>query len=513
MPCEMASDTPMRETASTVRVAWRNAGPLAILAVAAALAVICVRGQADAEPSQTGAALDATGAPDGVLQLVEAAPAADEEAPFCGAAAAVPPMSTAEQSIGISGYWKDLCEEVAPPVAARNENSTGRSACWERMKQESCFGEGGSLSWRRGQENLARRSLMPFPEIMPIRPLRRADLCEHASLGQAAPADNGEAEQAKAWLDANVAVYVLALRNSNADPNGGRANDSLTTQSIGFELVPGVNLSLEGSYRKATREGLVPPGFSPSRAQSAARSQYQGMSGIAGSMSYTASHLQAMARAASAGDERPLALIVEDDVVLADDFAVKLQRLLATEAPCDWVAISLQSACVYGECVAPHLTRVRPDGHDPEDRCHHGTSFGFYAVLYRKATLPPLRRRLARRVWDEDRPHCLDVDVALASIADEVAYYAVPRVQVPGFVVSGGNGSSQVKDADNAKAHVVEHKMEAGHTSHADGDEGGSAEDSLVYFSVSTTTKLPPSTSTTTTTTEAPASPWWQFWR
>eukprot|EP00959_Pyramimonas_sp_CCMP1952_P405181 8492091-Pyramimonas_sp.AAC.1 len=35
----------------------------------------------------------------------------------------------------------------------------------------------------QAQENLARRSLVPFPEIVPIHPLRRPELCQHASLG------------------------------------------------------------------------------------------------------------------------------------------------------------------------------------------------------------------------------------------------------------------------------------------------------------------------------------------
>merc|ERR1719433_7696 len=127
----------------------------------------------------------------------------------------------------------------------------------------------------------------------------------------------------------------------------------------------------------------------------------------------------------------PLALILEDDVMLADDFVTKLKRLLEEETPCDWSAISLKSRCPYGECVSPHLSRVQPDGNEPVERCRHGVNYGFYAMLYRLNDLADLRERLAHVIWDPTRPHCLDIDVALASISDEITYYAVPGLQAP----------------------------------------------------------------------------------
>jgi len=45
-----------------------------------------------------------------------------------------------------------------------------------------------------------------------------------------------------------------------------------------------------------------------------------------------------------------------------------------------------------------------------------------------------LQAKCKNVVFDEGRPHCLDVDVALASISDKVNYYAVPFVQDPGFL-------------------------------------------------------------------------------
>lgn len=56
-------------------------------------------------------------------------------------------------------------------------------------------------------------------------------------------------------------------------------------------------------------------------------------------------------------------------------------------------------------------------------------------------------------MFNAEHPQCLDVDVAFASMSDEVAYYAVPFVQNPGFLseivstssrqtVDGGNPAS-----------------------------------------------------------------------
>merc|ERR1711920_1004659 len=100
----------------------------------------------------------------------------------------------------------------------------------------------------------------------------------------------------------------------------------------------------------------------------------------------------------------PFALILEDDVMLEDDFVVKLNRLLHQEAPCDWSAISLKTHCPYGACVSPHLTRVHPDGNEPAERCRHGVNYGFFAMLYRVSDLPEITARLERVVFDAARP-------------------------------------------------------------------------------------------------------------
>jgi hypothetical protein len=141
---------------------------------------------------------------------------------------------------------------------------------------------------------------------------------------------------------------------------------------------------------------------------------------------------------------KPLALVFEDDAHPSDDFVVRLWHLVRRELPCDWTALSLRSMCSYGACISPHLARVQPDPNEPADRCRHGVNYGFQGVLYRLQTLPRLRERWRQVVFDATRPHCLDIDVALASISDEVGYYAVPYVQVPGLLQEADIGSSRV---------------------------------------------------------------------
>lgn len=146
---------------------------------------------------------------------------------------------------------------------------------------------------------------------------------------------------------------------------------------------------------------------------------------------------------------KPIALVLEDDAHPSDDVVEKLWHLARKELPCDWAAVSLRAMCPFGTCVSPHLSRVQPDVNEPEDRCRHGVNYGLQGVLYRLGALPRLRERWREVVFDPARPHCLDVDVALASISDEVGYYAVPFVQSPGFL--------QEADAVSTRTYINDH--------------------------------------------------------
>jgi len=71
-------------------------------------------------------------------------------------------------------------------------------------------------------------------------------------------------------------------------------------------------------------------------------------------------------------------------------------------------------------------------------------NYGFQGVLYRSSEVHNLQQEWIPTVFDEERPHCLDVDVALASISDKVRFYAVPASQNPGLLNELPEGSSRV---------------------------------------------------------------------
>ena len=141
---------------------------------------------------------------------------------------------------------------------------------------------------------------------------------------------------------------------------------------------------------------------------------------------------------------KALALILEDDVWLSDDFAAKLRQLVHDEAPCNWQILSLKSRCPFGKCVSTHLSQVQPDGN--AGRCS-GVNFGFFAMLYRVNSLDDIWQMLYEEVWSQQ---CHNPDVALAGISDKVAYYAVPAIQMPGLLHEARLPS--LREARNSKS-------------------------------------------------------------
>merc|ERR1711920_966002 len=66
-----------------------------------------------------------------------------------------------------------------------------------------------------------------------------------------------------------------------------------------------------------------------------------------------------------------------------------------------------------------------------------------HGMLYRTSMLTDLTAMWKHTVFDERRPRCLDVDVALASMSDLVGFYAVPSVQNPGLLREMNAGSAR----------------------------------------------------------------------
>lgn len=362
---------------------------------------------------------------------------------LCSAAAAV--TATAARALELPVAWQRACEALrrSPLEWA----SPGRNWCWVWTKQEACYAE---RTWWQAQERAAGRHDAPDPAVVPLEALRSPSLCDRPELGTLA-ATAQDREAARTWFDQTVSVYVINLPSAVDRWLG--VSERCRELGIHATRLPGVDLSLPGELRRAQEDGTIPREWSASEAEGNMRRIMAGSPAVAveryvrdyglGTAGCAAAHLRAM-RVAGGAERwrlRPLALILEDDAWLEDDFVVKVWRLVREEAPCDWEAISLRSQCPFGTCISPHLTRVQPDATEPAELCRHGVNFGFYAMLYRADRLEELSQRLAHVVWDATRPGCLANDVALAAISDEVAYYAVPTSQVPGFVRQQGGVS------------------------------------------------------------------------
>lgn len=355
---------------------------------------------------------------------------------FCNASASVPPRRSLARSFIMSQGWRQRCRDLEDKPDDV-EDYKDRDWCWAWLKNEGCLWVHGHWSWWEAQERLAAQGKAPDPHVWPMHPILNSQVCERPVLGGGSPYSAAEAKKATAWVVENVAMYVLNL--PTATERWNRMLTRLNSLGLKAERVFGVDMTVPGMFEKAMKEGLIPGDYDVVTAQNNAESE---MGGITGTVGVASAHFRALGTAHKHRGSRPLTLILEDDTELVDDFAIKLWRLLA-EVPCDWAAISLKSRCAFGECVTPHLTRVHPDGNEPEQRCRHGVNYGFYAMLYRSEELASIRQKLRETVWRMDRPHCLDIDVALASISDEVSYYAVPAVQAPGFLREGDQGSSR----------------------------------------------------------------------
>eukprot|EP00931_Biecheleriopsis_adriatica_P052957 TRINITY_DN30904_c0_g1_i2.p1 TRINITY_DN30904_c0_g1~~TRINITY_DN30904_c0_g1_i2.p1 ORF type:complete len:453 (+),score=76.47 TRINITY_DN30904_c0_g1_i2:30-1388(+) len=366
-----------------------------------------------------------------------------------------------EGSADLPAEMVDACKQQKPTHGAWLW--PGRDWCWVATKRHACYGR---HSWENAQNLAAEERRAPDTHLATLPGLLHAEVCDRPSLGaDPLPSDASkrdhegseddelqlEMQEAQVWFRQNVAVYVVSLPTAVA--RWRRISGRLKELGIEAVRVPGVDVSSTDALEKAKQDGLIPRTWDfdvakqnmirllkNSSAETALR--YTNNYGL-GTVGCAAAHIRAMWQAASRSRRkgRQLALILEDDVWLEDDFVLKLRRLLSQEAPCDWEVISLRSQCPYGACVSPHLTRVQPDGNEPAEMCRHGVNYGFYAMLYRVSSLISLANLLHQNVWDSSRPACLANDVALASVSDRIAYYAVPSSQVPGFVSLGGGES------------------------------------------------------------------------
>lgn len=277
----------------------------------------------------------------------------------------------------------------------------------------------------------ARDGIAPPRTDEPFHPIDSPDLCDKPRNGAVREWSALEQAMAREWFKNHVAVYVLSLP-TQGDERWNMIKARLDALRIWATRVPGVDMRAAGAFLAAKQAGFIPPAFNFSRAQTTAYSWRHNMGSILGTAGCAAAHFKAHMKVIA--DGAPIAIIMEDDSWPSDDFVPRLWDMVRTELPCDWEVVALLSRCGYGKCVSPQLMRVMPDANEPEWRCRQGSNWGMHAVMYRTESLPRLQERWKSTVFDEDRPHCMDVDVALASLSQDVGFYAVPAVQDPGFV-------------------------------------------------------------------------------
>jgi len=359
---------------------------------------------------------------------------------FCQPSARIPQAGLAPRAFTIPPAWLEACyNDMSRPNTAPDFGH--RNWCWAWMKYDGCYDLDrvhGHWSWFRAQMYAAQKGHAPDPREFPFQPLLNSGTCELPALGATTHPSSAELLNATEWVKKNFAMFVLNLPKDVERWN--RISKLLTEMNFDFERVPGIDLTVPGAFRSARERGLVPMDFDYDEASRVAQTH---MGGILGTVGTAAAHFGAMQHASHNRGDKPHVMILEDDVELAPDFAVKVRKLMTEELPCDWVAVALKSRCPYGECISPHLTRVRPDGNEPEWRCFHGSNYGFYTMIYRGSTLDQMRTLLRQRVWQEKHPRCLDIDVGLAALSEEVPFYAVPAVQQPGFLREGHEGSAR----------------------------------------------------------------------
>lgn len=317
-------------------------------------------------------------------------------------------------------------------------STADRNWCWVGVK-DMCHGSmHRPQNWDAYREAAFQQSLAPSSLDSPFDPLENPALCDKASREPPAATAPEEEEQANKWFSKNVKVYVVSL--SEKHDRSDLVFARLKALGIEATRLDGLNMNASGMLDKAQAEGWIPKAFNFTAAEKVANELRFKEGSVLGTLGHASAHF--MAQNQIVKDGALLGLVLEDDSYLIDGFVINLWRILTTELPCDWDIVQLLARCPYGKCISKHLARIRPDGNEPDWRCRAGVNLGMHAMLYRTSSLPAVQELWQATTFNEKSPHCLDVDVALASISDRVGYYAVPNSQTPGLVKEMQLGSA-----------------------------------------------------------------------
>lgn len=398
------------------------------------------RAQAEAEYARAtvgGEMPDITGSSQGVVPTRDTASTTlPKPNPMrCNLTAPVPQV-TLPRAWRLGVAWRRACERKK---RSKDWVPFERNWCWVGLKSECHANLKSHRSWTTIQETAAEAGITVPVSRAPFYPLEFPEVCDRPHFGKSRIWTQEDWSKSYQWAKENLAVYVLNL------PQDVRRWETISARMEVLNIQPtrvlGVDMRIPGSLWTAKHAGWVPKDYRFEIAQQVANEPRQNMGSIVGTLGCASAHFKVQTKAII--DNLPLAVVLEDDSFPEDDFIPRLWSLVMSELPCDWEAVALNSRCPYGRCVSSHLVRVQPDGNEPAWRCRQGVNWGMHAVLYRIETLPALQEKWKAAVFDEMRPHCMDVDVALASISDKVGYYAVPAVQNPGFLHEMDEGSSR----------------------------------------------------------------------
>lgn len=333
----------------------------------------------------------------------------------------------------LSSSSLEACRTTSQPPDLRMLESTedDRNWCWTAYK-DKCHGYlKNHHPWAHYQDLAAEEGRCPLRQAEPFAPLKDPDVCDVAEHGRSRNWTAEERETASKWFSETVKVYVLNLPTDASRWN--MISRRMKELDIPIERVFGVDMHMDNALKNAQDNGWVPASWNFTHAQFVSYSRKQNWEGsILGTVGWASAHFKAQAQVME--DGFPLGIVLEDDSWVEDDFVERLWSLVVDELPCDWEVTALLSRCPYGQCVSSHLARIQPDANEPAWTCRAGVNWGMHGMLYRTASLAHVQKHWKGVVFNERRPHCLDVDVALASISDRVGFYAVPSVQDPGLL-------------------------------------------------------------------------------
>lgn len=377
---------------------------------------------------------------DNISELPGSPQREDSVSEFCAPSVSVPNLSAPVWNFTPDEDWS-CYNALLGAGQAPGPYTKDRSWCWVGVKQFGCHQHWPDrLTWQQMASDAAGKNIRT-PQG--FSPLRHPQVCDQRVLGGLTDWSSQELTQAKDWFDKNVAVFVLSLPSSYDRRDA--VKQCMRKAYLDFEFVDGIDMRQPNAIEKAKKEGLIPDSYNFNWAQAEAYKQGMGRYGsIFGTLGCASGHFKAQLQGRKSHAARPLSLIFEDDQCPSPDIIPRLWRLVQHELPCDWQVLSLRSMCPYGSCISPHLTRVHPDINEPSARCYHGVNYGFYGVLYRMDEIETVQKTMKKHVFNETTPLCLDVDVALAAVSDEVRYYAVPSSHDPGFLRELPEGSNRV---------------------------------------------------------------------